>query len=568
MSDFILDRYVSAQLLHSLRIPEECQQKRDFQTEEQLRTIVGLIRAINHSSLTPIEKNRLHTRCKSLFPKERIDLPYVNLPIWGKLSLDDTLAQTIKNIQEEIGKVNVNENDYPPRFPAPSPWNRRAIIESDGSWHFQASRLSLSRKKYIHIIQPIGCDIVSANIPPSGLIISHISPASAHAIILTDSLEGYKFTCDLFNLNKIDDITLVTWYSKDGTLPNLPLELLPDLPIYYILLSWKERPCQQSMSNIRIVAERWQALQRTHSLKVIDCRVGYRDGIYRYPLEFCRAFPLDKVPEDPFSSTRPVSAPSSYKVWAARRPPAHSSLILEHLIYSRRITLFEYNDTAALECVRFLLEKLARHESCIQGFQQKKATIETQELFDASQELRTPSLSDLAYGVSQQTVIPLTVFCVFWEVPFLPSEPSGLIRQLNGWIQSGAAVVVVCRTGAAHSFETQPDVIYVRATSMPQGKFRFQYKGARIRSGSFTCRISRTAKGDKLVKEQKHPAKKRNRRSEAEHAQLRLEVARLSESGMKIGDIATELNISRSSVNNYLEKLGRTRKRVTRDVVY
>ena len=145
MSDFILDRYVSAQLLHSLRIPEECRQKRDFQTEEQLRTIVGLIRAINHSSLTPTEKNRLHTGCKSLFPKERIDLPYVNLPIWGKLSLDDTLAQTIKNIQEEIGNVNVNENDYPPRFPAPSPWNRRAIIESDGGWHFQASRLSLSR---------------------------------------------------------------------------------------------------------------------------------------------------------------------------------------------------------------------------------------------------------------------------------------------------------------------------------------------------------------------------------------------------------------------------------------
>lgn len=331
MPDFILDRYVSAQLLHSLRIPEECQQKRDFQTEEQLRTIVGLIRAINHSSLTPTEKYELHMKCKSLFPKERIDLPYVNLPIWGKLSLDDTLAQKIKNIQEEIGKVNVNENDYPPRFPAPSPWNRRAIIESDGSWHFQASRLSLSREKYIHIIQPIGCDIVSANIPPSGLIISHISPTSAHAIILTDSLEGYKFTCDLFNLNKIDDITLVTWYSKDGTLPNLPLELLPDRPLYYILLPWKNQQHAQLIQNVQTIACRWTEMKRTHSLQVIDCRAKYHNGTYAYLPNFCQVLPCDKVSEALFPPTRPAPIAPAGTPWTTR-PPRQYSLLLSQIL--------------------------------------------------------------------------------------------------------------------------------------------------------------------------------------------------------------------------------------------
>jgi helix-turn-helix domain of resolvase len=142
-----------------------------------------------------------------------------------------------------------------------------------------------------------------------------------------------------------------------------------------------------------------------------------------------------------------------------------------------------------------------------------------------------------------------------------------MVMILQSWLDYGAAVVFISQTNLQEDFGSLfAHPISIQVDSGKSDKFHYQYKGEG--KGSFTCRISRTAKGDKLVKEQKHPAKKRNRRSEAEHAQLRLEVARLSESGMKIGDIATELNISRSSVNKYLEKLGRTRKRVTRDVVY
>lgn len=555
MSIFTFEHYISNLLLRTFEIPKECWQKRNFEIEEQLRSIVELTKSINtkDSNLKAKHNSRqLNMRQLSAQLDHRY-LPYVVLPFWGKVWLDSTLQETLENIKkwcQQAPSAIPDASFLPSNF-----YTKSSIINKNMISYFQVKSRLLSPESYIHILQD-NQGFMVADSPEPGLVVNDSLSSSPYAIILLDSLEAYKNSDILLSKNGVNDIILVTWYSKDGFLPDLPFEILPDRPLYYILLPWKDRRHAQLMQDIQTIADRWAEIKRTYPLKVIDCRAEYRNDTYTYLPNFCQVLPCDKVSENLFSSVRPALSELSYEAWNTKQSPKHSRLLLEHLIYSRRVSFFKCNDVNAERSVTVLLVSLASPQIHLQGFQKDTFNLISIEIIDDTVSLPT----------FQPQLFP-QVLCLYWRVKRPPQSWRQMVMILQSWLDYGAAVVFISQTNLQEDFGSLfAHPISIQVDSGKSDKFHYQYKGEG--KGSFTCRISRTAKGDKLVKEQKHPAKKRNRRSEAEHAQLRLEVARLSESGMKIGDIATELNISRSSVNNYLEKLGRTRKRVIRDVVY